>query len=283
MKQKKGRSCFLWFLGLLMLFTLLPLAGLAEGDPKEILNDTDPYILPLEYVGLIPRIDEDFWILQGGCVSGDYGWFATIGAKNSSFYQWTECYIRKYDIRTMEEIARSEKLLLGHANDITYRPDTNELYVLHVYQMKVTVLDADTLAVKGEKRMQYEAHSLSYVPSSQRFVATITTSLMNCYDKDFEKTVDYAFGPANTLVSQGIYADEKYVYHVLYSPKSNTIEPDNIIHVMDYEGNLITKIPIGLKGMEPENISLVDDTFYIAFNVSREAAQLYKGTLVPVE
>ena len=106
---------------------------------------------------------------------------------------------------------------------------------------------------------------------------------MNCYDKSFEKTVDYAFGPSNTLVSQGICADEKYVYHVLYSPKSNTKEPDNIIHVLDYEGNMITKIPIGLKGMEPENISLVEDTFYIAFNVTKEAAHLYKGKLVRAE
>lgn len=69
-------------------------------------------------------------------------------------------------------------------------------------------------------------------------------------------------------MTQGICADEKYVYHVMYSTSSNTEEPMHMIFVRDWDGALIASIPVALKACEPENISLVGDMFYIGFNNS---------------
>lgn len=39
-----------------------------------------------------------------------------------------------------------------------------------------------------------------------------------------------------------------------------------MIFVYDWSSNFITQIKLGLKSFEPENISLVGDTFYIGCN-----------------
>ena len=235
--------------------------------PSTILNSTDSFIAETKLVGPVPRIG-NYKVMQGGVVTEDYAYFALINTADFP-ESAVEAYILKYDRETWKEVGRSKSLVLDHANDITYIPETNELYVVSCYvdSKRITVLDADTLEFKERKSRggSNGAYALEYNPLRGQFVSGLGKTNMCIYDKDLNY-VTYHQGKNTTLVTQGICADDKYIYHVLYSTKSNTEEPDNVIFVYDWDGNFITKIPIGIKSYEPENISLVGDTFYIACN-----------------
>lgn len=273
------------FLCLLLLALLTLPSGLAEEGISELIQSGEPLTVEARLVGAIPHIDSNFRLLQGGCVNEDYGWFAIISAENYQYYFMTECRILKMDLDTMEVIGQSEILKLGHANDVTYIPETNEIYVIHVDKRQVSILDADTLEVKGAKKLAAEGYALEYEEVSRRFVAAHGTAGMMFYDHALEKADSFSYSIETTLVSQGICADENYVYHVFWSHENNLEEPDNMIFVFDWEGNQVAAIPIGVNEHEPENITLVGDTFYIAFNdrVERKCAWLYAMKLKKAE
>ena len=55
--------------------------------------------------------------------------------------------------------------------------------------------------------------------------------------------------------------DNDFIYFVQYN--------QNVIMIYDWEGNLVKRVDMTLTGVEPENICLVDDTFYIGCNNSK--------------
>jgi len=238
-----------------------------ENIPAGMLNATDSFAVTTELVRDLPNIDDNFRVMQGGCVSEEYAWFMIVNAENYSDDYNKRCYIVQYDRETMEEVFRSEPLALGHANDLTYVAETNELYALHGHRYRISVLDADTLTIKEEIKLNeaFNCYAIEYNQDKDCFVLAMGKAGQAVFNRDW-KPVQVASSQDTKLVTQGICADARYVYHVLYSTKSNTEEPDNMIYVIDWEGNLITKIPIGLEGYEPENISLVGDAFYIGCN-----------------
>ena len=266
-----------WYLTGCIILTLLLMSSCSQKEVilSDIINSTDQFKVTAELVGEVPRID-GFRIMQGGCVTEKYAWFAMINEENASSYYKTESYIIKYDRENMKEISRSEVLMLGHANDITYIPSTNELYVIHVDKKLVSVLDADSLELKEQKKMGSEGHAIDYNESRDCFVTATGQLAMNIRDRNL-KLIGYSDGENTTLTTQGICADDKYIYHVLYSSSKNVEEPENMIFVFDWDGNLITKIPIGFKAYEPENISIVGDTIYIGFNdrLTWESGKVY--------
>jgi len=274
---------FLPFLLPLLMILMLPLAY-GEEDVHALIQSGDPLTVEAKVLGSIPHVDSNFRVLQGGCVRDGYGWFALIGADKAQYNHTTECYILKMDLETMEVIAQSQMLKLAHANDITYIPQTHEIYVIHTYKKLISILDADTLEVKGTRKLPKEGYALDYEETSDRFVTAHGYAGMYFFNADLEQG-KMIFGTETTLVTQGICCDEKYIYHVLWSSEDNTAEPDNMIFVFDWDGNLITKIPIGINEHEPENITLIGDTFYIAFNdrVERKCAWLYTMQLKKAE
>ena len=263
-----------------LLFFMLSATPVCYGEEglHALIQSGDPLVGRAEYVGPIQHVDENFRILQGGYVNDQYGWFVLINAQNAAVYADTECYVLKYDIHTMEEIARSKVLKLCHANDIAYIPETNELFVSPCVGPRVFVLDADTLAQKEIKKVPKVHYGIAYDAINKRYVIAFDQAGMLVLDSNAKKILAYSFPIDTTLVTQGIYCDDQYIYHVLWSTNSNVQEPDNVIIVFDWECNEVTRIPIGQKGMEPENISLVDDVFYISFNQAQVPGEevLYK-------
>jgi len=261
---------------------LLTACGGGKSVPSKMLNSTDSFAVTTELIGDVGRFD-DFQQLQGGCFTEEYAWFAVIDITTNITYGMTESCIVKYDMETMEEIARSEVLKLGHANDITYIEKTNELYVIHVNQKRVSVLDADTLEEKEVKNLAVEGYAIDYDEKNERFVTAYGQAGMAFWDTNFKMT-GYSDSQDTTLVTQGICCDDTYVYHVLWSKPANEEEPENMIFVNDWEGNLITKVPLGLKDFEPENISLVGDTFYISCNnLADDGQSIFKVQMVKAE
>lgn len=234
--------------------------------PTAILNSTDTFSLTTKLVGPVPRIG-NYRIMQGGVVTEKYAYFAMINTTDFP-ESAVQSYIVQYDLETWKEVGRSKSLLLDHANDMTYIPETNELMICHCYinYTRMSILDADTLEFKESRELQGVggAYAIEYNALHGQFIACQGKTNMNFFDLNLQH-LGYHGGKSTTLTTQGICADDKYIYHVLYSG-SNKEEPDNMIFVYDWSSNFITQIKLGLKSFEPENISLVGDTFYIGCN-----------------
>lgn len=257
---------------------------LRPSTPADLINGKEQFRLQTELIGTIPRMD-GFRILQGGCVTEKRAWFAMVSDEDFSDWEKSKCYILCYDTKTMQEIARSEVLMLGHANDITYLPQTNELYVVNCYMRQISVLDADTLTLKEVKKtdntFKFDLYAIDYNQKKDCFVTAMNQAAMVHYDRDL-KLIGSALPQATKLVTQGICCDDRYVYHVLYAADPDAPENENIILVLDWAGKEIARIPVGLEGIEPENISLLGDTFYIGCN-TRYGGKIYRGKLVKIQ
>lgn len=270
--------------GLLCVLLLLPaLTGCGKKRPCDIINDKDSFRLELTHLADIPAVGT-FSIMQGGCMTEDSYYFALINSENSQKYTKTEAYVFKYDKETMTEVERSEVMMLGHANDFTYIEETNEIWVIHVCFGQISVLDADTLELKEIKLMNLDGYGLDYEETKEQFVVIDGINFpgrMTVWDKELEPVAKQKKGLDTTLVSQGICCDEKYVYQTFWSSSRNEKEPDSMLFVTDWEGNLITKIKIDLDNHEPENVSILGDTFYLGFNMAGDAdCAVFSGKLV---
>lgn len=237
--------------------------GQAESSPAQIIIPAQNYTSVAEQIGNIVSVG-DYCILQGGYMTQDVGYFILLDKTSTASYVTTRSIIVKYDMHTMEQIACSDRLSLGHANDIAYLPETNELCVIHVSSKRLSILDADTLTVKEKKTLPVEGYAIDYVPERDSFVLAYGRAGMFFMDANL-KGYNCSDTLDTTLVTQGICADISYVYHILWSYK-NEKEPDSVILVCDWNRQEVTRIPIGLQDYEPENISIVGDCFYIACN-----------------
>ena len=271
---------------LTVIFLIFSCCALADECPSSIIDSNKMLRGEAEYLGDIPSFG-NYTILQGGCVTDEYGYFVMLDNTTTIAYTTTKSIVLKYDMTSMTEVTRSEVLRMGHANDITYLPATNELLIIHVSGQKVSCLDADTLELKKTIRLPLEGHALAYVPETDRYVFAYDKAGMFFMSGELEgkKWFESSSMPiATTLVTQGICADDKYVYHILWSSQSNEEESESIILVFDWEGNEVMRIPIGLKNYEPENISIAGDGFIIACNNYDDDGQtVFRLSLVKAE
>ena len=207
--------------------------------------------------------DDRYFCVQGGCAYGEYAYQALVN-KN-----YTGCVIVKYRIDTWEEVMRSEPMPLGHANDIAYNPERGELYITMVKNdaKYIGVLDEQTLTFKENRKLDglLTCYSLDYCEERECFATGTALTATGIYSPDFDFISLNLPAHETELVTQGICCDENYVYHLLYGGSDTPLRKNELI-VYDWEGNFIAQIMIGVEDEEPENISIVDDRMYIAFN-----------------
>jgi len=238
-----------------------------------------------EKVAQVPKIG-NFKIMQGGCVTEDYAYMAMI---NTADYD-TEaagCYIYKYDVKTWKLVKRSKVLMLDHANDITYNPANNMLYVAHCYvdSKKISLIDADTLELKtsiwsdsvGLYAFDYNEENNIFVGGNSKSSTMIFKNQLNGSKLITSGKIQ---GITTKMTTQGICSDANYVYHVMFTTSKSPDEPYNAIFIYDLDAKkLAHNVRLSISGQEPENISIVNDEFYIGCNASGNACDIYKSVL----
>ena len=244
--------------------------------------DTE-YATISELVAHVPK-NGNFKIMQGGCVTEDYAYFAII---NTTDYDTKDsgCYIYKYSTDNWKLVKRSGVLMLAHANDITYDPNTNRLFVAHCYvdSTKISIIDADTLKLVGTIHTDAGVYALDYHAESNTFIGGQGKSgtIFFKYNPQGNRLLTYSrISPTSTqMITQGICRDDQYAYHVMFS--NSSVEPYNTIIIYDLEGKkLAHNVRLSISGQEPENISLVNGTFYIGCNSSSSSQlDVYKSVL----
>lgn len=256
-------------------FGILLLSGCAAMQPEavslpELLQNQENVIGIPEYLYDLPSV-EDSRVIQGGCIDSDgmmYQCWNTYESEELKTLDFNVISrIAKYDLQTGEELLRGPEFPAYHSNDITYLPDTNELYLAE-YQRNLTkigVFDANSLSLlrTEEIPLKMDITALEYQPELQRF-AVLASGKPVILDRELQvlKT-NFSGYQRVSLISQGMFADENYIYLLFFDGFDET-KQDAIV-VYDWDAAYVATVPLQFNESirEPENIFIVDGTCYI--------------------
>ncbi len=207
---------------------------------------------------------------QGGCTDGTYFYQAFIQrvhTPGTADEMYNRVVIIKYD-KDGKVIKQSEVFggtgttnSLKHANDLTYNPNTNEIYVSHVGN-KTTILDADTLELKRSFNSGVAYYGITYSPERDA-VAVAGGGKITLLNSEMNKTKGSSFSFSSKTkgyTSQGICSDETFIYCLYINETTHR----NYIAVYDWRGNYICLIDTGISytsgtyNNEGENIGIYD-------------------------
>lgn len=198
---------------------------------------------------------------QGGYTDGKYFYQAFLRPDIQSGEVENEVIIVKYDMETETVVKESEILKLNHCNDITYNPKVEKLIICNATGRKniVSIMNPDTLELDGEVDLGFEIFSINYNEKRNQYVVGIAGGQsFRLLDENFQ-TIGEIYDPTTRTVgytTQGNCADDEYIYFLLYN--------NNVINVYDWNGNFVSWIKLDIpNNIEPENISVVGNTFYI--------------------
>lgn len=196
-------------------------------------------------------------IIQGACTDGEY----LYTCLNNGGKSGAVTAIIKTELRSGNVVAKYEGLLIDHANDLTYNPKTNEIIACHnsPNNQLISIFDAETMAFKETVKIRHNIYAIEYDEDRDVYWVGISgTYDYTSYDSKFKKYTPLVRGYSNGFTKQGVDADDKYLYFVLYNK--------NCIAVYTKDGGYVRQIDLPVTAGEPENICHVGDTFYIVYN-----------------
>ena len=195
-------------------------------------------------------------VIQGACTDGEYLYTClNDGASNGAVTA-----IVKTELATGKVVATYENKLIDHANDLTYNSKTNEILAVHnaPFRQKISIFDAETMELKEIKTVRHDVYAIEYDEDGDCYWFGISHGYDYArYNTVLKSYTEYK-GYDNGFTKQGMDADDKYVYFVLYKT--------NCIAVYTKDGKYVRQIDLPVTAGEPENISHVGDTFYIVYN-----------------
>lgn len=241
--------------------------GSTAAPTKPLVPDSAKFMLKPghRYIGHVVPIFEypvydNHTIIQGGTFEGRYYYVATI----NKYADPETCYIYKYDL-TGKLRKRSRKLVLDHANDITYVKKWNALLVSHCqskdgHYYRYSLVNPNTFTIIKTEDLPKPFFGMDYCEQRDSFAsAEWSGNPIDIWKGDLSHQESfYVKKTGNT--PQGVATDENYVYFVQYNTNS--------VQVYDWEGNHSFEILLDMKNGEPEHISIVDDVMYIGGNNS---------------
>ena len=231
---------------------------------------------------------EGFTNEQGGCFDGTYYYQAFVKKHSASNEELNAVQIRKFDYKTKELIACSEELPLNHASDITYNPNTGELFVAHNIpnRTRVSVLSADTLQLLRTVEIGDKIYGITYCKWRNVFAVALSSSQdMRVLHADLTPTDGELFRGTDTTaeyIRQSICSDDTFIYHVLWDDAHrNQSNFQNLITVYDWYGNFVGVINIAIGVIEPENISIDENGKLMVVAATGEGAKLFE--IIPTQ
>ncbi len=209
---------------------------------------------------------------QGGCTDGRFVYIGQTGTDNGVEFG----VITKYDLSTGELIKYSERLATFHTNDLTYDAKNNRIVIatLDAGWTRLSFVDADTLEYIGDFMTSVGVRGLEYLPDSNTYVAAGFNIEIMILDENFNKISSHICAD-QTLMTQGLYSDGKYVYDPRYLEGSAV----HLLVVEDMNGKLLASANLyGLSKAEPEHMFKLNGKYYIGCNHS---GYLYEVEVIP--
>jgi len=209
------------------------------------------------------------WV-QGGCCDGKHLYEFMVSRDS------LHCIIVKFDLATQKMIARSDDIMLGHANDGAYNPNDNTLAIVHCCDLVsptsniVYIVDAESLKLlRTYKLPEYDMFEITYNENTRQYITT-SEKEMFYWDENFNLLDRKKIYVTPGWPSQGIECDGEYVYRLEFFLNKDSdgkiLEMKNTIRVNDIEtGKEVAVIPINT-GLESENMFIHDGKFYLSCN-----------------
>ena len=219
-------------------------------------------------------------VLQGACTDGTYGYFFAEyqgGAGNYSNSETHDTVIVKVDMETGELVKYSKPLPLGHSNDGCYNPHTGQLVISYCGQngktgeylgTRAVFVDPETLEITGEIDAEVGFYAISYNADTGQYIVGRSGINFAVLDENFRvvrKVSVTGFSTEETLITQGIDTDSRYVYFVLGVVLGGGAWRNYLV-VFDYEGNHVFTKTIPDVPREVENIFHIGKDIYVSYN-----------------
>ena len=172
-------------------------------------------------------ISESGGVMQGACTDGEYIYYV----------YYTTNVIKKYNIKTGEVTSKSYTSgLYGHANDITYNPNTNRIYLTvmddgaHIAVIDPTTLEQiEQFVLYGEGGEVQPCHGIAYDRINNRYIVANATTIPGTYgqrysmfDSSFNYIKTIETPSPETYTIQGIETDGYFIYRALWDDDNDT-------------------------------------------------------------
>lgn len=209
-----------------------------------LLNDTSLFMLR-DSAYLNQLLSESGGTMQGACTDGEYIYYVYYNTN----------IIKKYNIKTGEVTSASYTSgLYGHANDMTYNPNTGRIYLTVMdSEAHIAVINPSTLeqieqfVLYGENGAVQPCHGIAYDRIHDRYVVANATTITGTYgqrytlyDSSFHYVRTIVMPAPETWTIQGIETDGFYIYRALWDDTNDT----NYVKVYDYDGNYVKTISV---------------------------------------
>ena len=193
-------------------------------------------------------------VSQGATGDGNSFYF-TLKTSDDSYTK-----IIKYDISSLKSVSQTNEFNGGHANDLTYNPESNCLYLAHgkTQGTTLTIISCNNMQVIKDIVIPVGAGAITYNPSRKMYAVSQGGSTLHFLDETFQVIKSYTRETISGYTAQGMGSDDSYIYF----PMSGT--SDNIIVVYDWSGEYVTTIPFNTAG-ESESLFYTNGNYYINF------------------
>lgn len=210
--------------------------------------------------------EDGICVAQGAASDGRNFYFLNRSAEDG------QSVVYKYDMESLQMVAKSAVFDAGHANDATFDFGKNRFIAAHGHSEGkiLTPLDPETLEVMDNIDIPVGSGAITYNKSKARFAISQGGKTLYVADNDFNVLSSYTRSDDTGYTAQGMGCDDYYVYF----PMSGS--EDNILVTYDWTGNFVTIIKVPL-ALESESMFYSAGSYYVNFYPgSRKGASLYR-------
>lgn len=201
---------------------------------------------------------------QGGCTDGTYIYQCS---GDSSGYSYMKVIKYRISDGTYTTVQYDGTPNFGHANDMTYNPNTGYLYVATMLSDgSVIVLDADdlsyvnTIYLTNGSGNAYQVWQFCYDRIHNKYYSSHGNAAILVYDSNWNYERSVTLPTFTSATQQGCETDGTYYYKVTYNP--------NRICICTLGGEYVTEIINPVSG-EPETLMYDwDGNYYFSKNAS---------------
>lgn len=188
-------------------------------------------------------------VKQGGCTDGEYIYQCSGDSTNYTYMKVIKYKISDgtYTVRQYDGTPN-----FGHANDMTYNPNTGYLYICTMLNDgSIIVLDADdlsyvdTIYITNYAGNPYKVWQFCYDRYLNVYYSSVSGNSICVYDSNWNCIEQRTIANSPESTAQGCETDGEYFYRITYNP--------NLISVCKLNGEFVKNITNPVSG-EPEAI-----------------------------
>ncbi len=191
---------------------------------------------------------------QGAAGGGNHFYFALKNSDDSS------AKVFKYDISNLKSVGSTEAFNGGHANDLTYNPESNCLYLAHGKSQgtTLTIISCNDMKVVKDITIPVGAGAITYNASKKKYAVSQGGTTLNFLDESFQAIESFVREAVEGYTAQGMGSDDSYIYF----PMSG--KGENIIVVYDWSGEYVTTLTLSIAS-ESESLFYTNGKYYVSF------------------